>query len=156
MLVIETNGDSPVRRATAAEVEHRIVQLFYKCSSDASYLSGANPNVTPTPDLLHQNREVSLSILPQPSNQPHDIIHQADQTLTSLAHTAHTTSSDRAFPPSEKDGVPIQTTDAKVSTSNTRHFACPFFQKNPQKHWKACSKGWPQLHRVKYVSFVCF
>jgi len=43
MLVVETNGDNPIRRATAAEVEHRVVQFYDRCGYDTAYLSGANP-----------------------------------------------------------------------------------------------------------------
>ncbi|KAF2815138.1 uncharacterized protein BDZ99DRAFT_567033 [Mytilinidion resinicola] len=54
MLVVETNGESPVRRVTAAGVTQSIVTFYNRSGSDAKYLSGNNPlNVPPTTRLSH-------------------------------------------------------------------------------------------------------
>lgn len=43
MLVVETDGEVPVRRATAAEVKQSLVRFYNRSGSDATYLYGANP-----------------------------------------------------------------------------------------------------------------
>ncbi|SCV57495.1 uncharacterized protein FFB14_15171 [Fusarium fujikuroi] len=42
MLVVETDGEVPVRRATAAEVKQSLVRFYNRSGSDATYLYGAN------------------------------------------------------------------------------------------------------------------
>ena len=56
MLIVETNGESPVRRATAAGVKQRMVTLYNRSGSNAAYLSGNNPlNVPPTTRISHRS-----------------------------------------------------------------------------------------------------
>jgi len=57
MLVVETNGDSPVRRVTAADVKQKMVTFYNRSGSNAAYLSGQNPlNASPTTWIPHHSR----------------------------------------------------------------------------------------------------
>ncbi|CAG1978794.1 unnamed protein product [Fusarium graminearum] len=54
MLVVETDGEAPVRRATAAEVKQRLVSFYNRSGSDATYLNGENPlNFPINPRFIH-------------------------------------------------------------------------------------------------------
>jgi hypothetical protein len=54
MLVVETNGQRPVRRITAADVKQRMVGFYNRSGSEAAYLSGVNPlNDIPVSTMHH-------------------------------------------------------------------------------------------------------
>ncbi|KAM5355171.1 hypothetical protein ACJ41O_001817 [Fusarium nematophilum] len=55
MLVVETNGQRPVRRVTAADVKQRMVRFYNRSGSNAAYLSGGNP-LTDIPAPMQQLR----------------------------------------------------------------------------------------------------
>ncbi|KAF5722005.1 kinase-like (PK-like) [Fusarium mundagurra] len=54
MLVVETDGEVPVRRATAAEVKQSLVRFYNRSGSNATYLYGENPlNLAISTRFLH-------------------------------------------------------------------------------------------------------
>ncbi|KAH7232715.1 hypothetical protein B0J15DRAFT_455336 [Fusarium solani] len=54
MLVVETNGQRPVRRITAADVKQRMVGFYNRSGSEAAYLSEVNPlNDIPVSTMHH-------------------------------------------------------------------------------------------------------
>jgi hypothetical protein len=54
MLVVETNGESLVRRVTAADVKQKMVAFYNRSGSNAAYLSGHNPlNASPATWIPH-------------------------------------------------------------------------------------------------------
>lgn len=205
MLVIETNGHSPVRRATAAEVEHRIVQLHYKCVCDAVYHAGENPVIQTTGLQEHQEHQEPLlhhtlgrsrtvpdtgtfatpsamavrdqrrpqntvqiiqemspnMVLPlvlegegrsdDAENQSSAIIGNEKGSWSGRGDRSQQTTgpSHEIICPVRKEHTPL--TSGTTRAKSTRHFACPFLKRNPTKHWKTCSHGWEQIHRVKFV-----
>ena len=78
MLVIETNGDSPVRRVTAADVKQNMVTFYNRSGSNAAYLSGQNPlNASPTMWIPHHSR-IGIFLGQEISRQPSSVTEPAD------------------------------------------------------------------------------
>ncbi|KAJ4205948.1 hypothetical protein NW759_014425 [Fusarium solani] len=123
MLVVETNGQRPVRRITAADVKQRMVGFYNRSGSEAAYLSGVNPlNDIPVSTMHHLGN----------------------------CHSDEAQSEKSAFTSDlNKQNISTTQTIQETGLAHVRRFACPFFKMNPHRHGKTCSRGWEYIHRLK-------
>ncbi|KAI8716081.1 Protein kinase domain-containing protein [Fusarium sp. LHS14.1] len=128
MLVVETNGQIPIRRITAADVKQRMVSFYNRSGSNAAYLSGANPLNDLPVSTMHQLRSCHSE-----EAQSDAVISETSESTSDLSnHNISTT-----------------LTTQETGPEQIRRFACPFFKLNPHKHGKTCSRGWEHIHRLK-------
>jgi hypothetical protein len=165
MLVVETDSEVPVRRATAAEVRQSLVRFYNRSGSDATYLYGSNPLNTPIDTMLLQGSDNGNLISLQGQRRPSTVtgsnptgVRRSTSSLFRQGSSSNSFGGSCGLPSTSSSDLSHRLTSATQTTQDTyigdtkdnnSPFACPFFKRDPNKYGKTCSRGWHQFHRLK-------
>ncbi|RFN43100.1 kinase-like protein [Fusarium flagelliforme] len=165
MLVVETDGEVPVRRATAAEVRQSLVRFYNRSGSDATYLSGRNPLNIAVDTMFTQGSHNGNLMSLQGQKRSSTVtgsnptgVSRGSSSLFRQGSRSTSFSGSCGLPSTSSSDLSHRLTSATQTTQNTNigdtkdnnsPFACPFFRRDPNKYGKTCSRGWLQFHRLK-------
>lgn len=165
MLVVETDGEVPVRRATAAEVRQSLVRFYNRSGSDATYLYGRNPLNIAVDTMFIQGSDNGNLMSLQGQRRSSTVtgsnptgVSRSSSSLFRQGSRSTSFSGSRGLLSSSSSDLSHRLTSATQTTQDTNigdtkdsnsPFACPFFKRDPNKYGKTCSRGWLQFHRLK-------